>query len=486
MKKIYLILLVLIGISISCTKDFEDFNTNKKRPTEVPGGMLFANSQVALSDQQATPNVNLNIWRYISQYLTSTTYLDEPNYDIVTRGISNLQYRTYYRDILNDLKDAKAVIAAEVAVGEIALAEQKNRICIVDLVEVYTYQLLVDIFGDIPYTQALDITNLNPKYDDAFTIYKDLLERVNEDKAGLNDSYGSFGTDDQYYQGDVAMWKKFANTLKVRIAINLADVDNTLAKTAIEEAFAGAFGPGENCQLVYPGGTFSNPLYEEMVASGRHDFVAANTIIDAMKSLADPRLPLYFTLFETQVEGQDTAYYIGGIYGTACPYTQYSHVAESILDPAFPMVLLDYTELAFYLAEAAERGYSVGGTAADWYNYGVGSSIVHWGGTEADVVAYLSNPDVNYATAAGNWKQKIGTQAWIAYYMRATEGWTTWRRLDFPVLNLPPLPETDDGKVPARFSYPTNEQTLNATSYYEAASAIGGDLMSTKLFWDKF
>ena len=77
MKKIYLILLVLIGMSISCTKNFEDFNTNKKRPIEAPGGLLFANSQVALSDQQATPNVNLNIWRYISQYLTSTTYLDE-------------------------------------------------------------------------------------------------------------------------------------------------------------------------------------------------------------------------------------------------------------------------------------------------------------------------------------------------------------------------------------------------------------------------
>lgn len=478
MKKIYLILLVLIGMSISCTKNFEDFNTDKKRPTEVPGGMLFANSQVALSDQQATPNVNLNIWRYISQYLTSTTYLDEPNYDIVTRGISDLQFRTYYRDVLNDLQDAKRVINAETTAGEEPLAVQKNRILIIDLVEVYTYQILVDIFGNVPYTQALDTKNLNPKYDDALTIYKDLLRRVSEDITGLNDAYGSFGDDDKYLQGDVAMWKKFANTLKVRIAITLADVDNTLAKTAIEEAYAGAFAPGELCQCSYPGGTFSNPLYEEMVATGRHDFVAANTIIDVMKSFADPRLPLYFTTFNDD--------YVGGIYGTSSPYTQYSHVAEAILDPTLPMVLLDYTELAFYLAEAAERGYSVGASADYYYNYAIGSSIIHWGGTEADVIAYLTNPAVNYATAAGTWKQKIGTQAWIAYYMRATEGWNTWRRLDFPVLNLPPLPETDNGQIPVRFTYPTGEQTLNSTSYYEAGSAIGGDKMSTKLFWDKY
>jgi hypothetical protein len=477
MKKIYLILLVLIGITISCTKNFEDFNTDKKRPNEVPGGMQFANSQIALADQQATPNVNLNIWRYISQYLTSTTYLDEPNYDIVTRNIAQLQFRTYYRDVLADLKQAKASIAAEEAITEEAIAVQSNRILIIDLVEVYVYQILVDIFGNIPYAQALDIENLNPKYDDALIIYKDLLTRVNADIAGLNDAYGSFGTDDVYYQGDVAMWKKFANTLKVRIAINLADVDNTLAKDAIEAAYAGAFAPGENCQLSYPGGTYSNPLYEEMVASGRHDFVAANTIIDKMVSLADPRLPFYFTM------AGDTAY-IGGVYGASSPYTQYSHVADPILEPTYPMVLLDYTELAFYLAEAAERDYEVGNTADFYYNYAIGSSIIHWGGTEADVIAYLSNPDVSYATAPGTWQEKIGTQAWIAYYLRATEGWTTWRRLDFPVLNLPPLPESDDGQIPKRFTYPTNEQTLNTGSYYEASSAIGGDLMSNKLFWD--
>jgi hypothetical protein len=446
---------------------------------EVPGGFLLANAQRALADQTGTTNVNLNIFNLVGQYLTETTYTDEANYDIVNRAIPDGIFLVYYRTVLEDLKEAKVSIAAEVAVGETAIAEQKNRIAIIDLLQVYAYQLLVGTFGNVPYSQALDIANINPKYDDAFTIYKDLLLRTSDDINALDANFGSFGSDDIYMGGDVSMWKKFGNSLKIKIAIMLADVDNTLAKTNIEEAYAGAFAPGEACACAYPGGTFASPVYTDIVQTGRHDWIAANTIIDVMNTLGDPRLPAYFT-----PTGDGT--YIGGPYGESNPYSQYSHLSDIVLGETFPIVMLDYTETAFYLAEAAERGYSVGGTAADYYTYAVGSSIVHWGGTEADAAAYLSKPEVNYSSAAGTYKQKIGTQAWIAYFMRGSEAYNSWRRLDFPVLNLPPSPQTENGQIPVRFTYPVNEQTLNKTSYYEAASAIGGDLMSTKLFWDKF
>ncbi len=477
MKKINLILLVLIGISLSCTKNFEEFNTDTKRPVSVPAQFLFANAQKAFVDQTASTNVNLNNFKLFAQYWTETTYTDESNYDVVNRNCGSLLFRTYYRDILADLKDAKRIINEEVVDGTAATIEKQNRLYIIEIMECFIYQDLVDMFGDVPYTEALDIENIHPVYDDALSIYKDLIARTQAAVGGLDASEGSFGADDLYLGGDVSMWKKLGNTLLVKLAINVANVDAAYAKPIIEGAYAGGFAFGEHASYAYPGGSYSNPLYQDLVQSGRHDFVAANTIVDMMNGLTDPRRAAYFTPIE---DGS----FLGGLYGESNPFAQYSHVADVIQDPTYPMVLADYTELAFYLAEAAERGFSVGGSAATWYENGVRSSFDTWGvGGDAD--AYLAQANVAYATAAGNWKQKIGTQAYIAYYVRGFVGWTSYRRLGFPTLNLPPAPaESANGAVPRRHTYAIAEQTLNGDNYTTAASAIGGDELSTPLFWD--
>jgi hypothetical protein len=99
------------------------------------------------------------------------------------------------------------------------------------------------------------------------------------------------------------------------------------------------------------------------------------------------------------------------------------------------------------------------------------------------VDTYLNDPAVAYGTAAGNYKQKIGTQKWIALYNRGYEAWTEYRRLDYPVLTVP---STAKSGFPNRLTYPTNEQTLNNASYTEAAGKIGKDDVETKIFWDKF
>jgi len=475
MKKLALFLIILIGVTVSCTKDFEDYNTDTKRATEVPGNFVFANAIKALGDQEASTNVNLNVWKLFAQYWTETTYTDESNYDIVNRNIASLLFRTYYRDILSDLKEARRLIESEVVAGEAATVAKENRLHIITIVENYCYHSLVDMFGDIPYSEALDIDNISPKYDDAFEVYKSLLTSTKTATDALNAAHGSFDEGDLYLHGDVAMWKKFGNTFIVRMAINLADVDNALAKSYIEGAYAGGFEFGEDVHLAYPGGTNSNPLFQDLVQSGRNDFVPANTIVDIMNNLNDPRRDDYF-----EINGDA---YTGGLYGYSNPFSQFSHIADEIQEETYPMVIMDYTELAFYLAEAAARGYSVGGSAEDHYKNGIKSSILHWGGTEQDFNDYYAQAAVTYA--AGSWKEKIGTQAWLAYYVRGFVGYTSWRRLDFPTLNIPEAPETPDGQVPKRFTYPINEQTLNAANYTAAAAAIGGDEMNTKLFWDK-
>lgn len=483
MKRIYLVLIVLIGISISCTKNYEDFNTDKKKPVDVPGNSIFANAQKALADQTSSTNVNLNIWKLFAQYWTETTYTDEANFDIFTRTIPDNTFRTYYRDMLSDFANAKIVISEEQAVGDEAINARQNRIHIITLLECYAYQEMVDIFGNIPYSQALDIDNIHPVYDDAATIYSDLIEKVKAATDGLDAGYGSFGSADLYMNGDVAMWKKFGNTLLVKLAINLADVNSALAKSTIEGAYAGAFAFGDVCQISYPGGSNSNQLYIDLVQSGRNDFVPCATIVDIMNSLNDPRRDNYFSLYDNATpDDPSDDYFLGGAYGAPNNFTQNSGIAQPIREPDFPMVMMDYTELAFYLAEAAARGYSVG-DAETWYNNGIKSSILHWEGTEDDYNTYIAQAEVAYDGA--NWKESIGIQAWLAFYIRGLQGYTSWRRLDVPTLVMPPNPDDNaNGQIPTRFTYPVNEQTLNSDSYDQAAAAVGGDFMYTKLFWD--
>ena len=469
MKKIILAFIVLIGISTSCTKDFEDFNKDKKHPTEVPGEYLFANAQKALADQVASTNVNLNIYKMFAQYWTETTYTDEANYDVVNRTIADNTFRVYYRNILNDLNDAKRIVTDEVTEGTDAAIEKENKLLIIDLVMVYCYNRMVDMFGDIPYSEALDIANIAPVYDDASGIYADLISRVTNDLAGLNAAGTSFGSNDLYFGGDVAMWIKFGNTLKVKMGITLADVNPTEGQAAVESAYAGAFEMGELCELVYLGGTNSNPLYQDLIQSGRDDFVPANTIVDIMNDLDDPRRPAYFTLYN------DSAY-VGGDYGYSNTLSQYSHIEPEIQEPTYPITILDYTELAFYLAEAAEHGWNVGGSAADHYASAVTSSFDFWGVDGA----------ADYITANPYSAETLATQAWIAFYVRGFVGWSSWRRLDGPTMNIPPSPaESAGGNVPMRMTFPINEQTLNGANYTAASTAVGGDLLKTKLFWDK-
>lgn len=479
MKKLIFLITILAAFATSCTKNFEDLNSDDKHATKVPGDYLFSNAQKSLGDQIASTNVNLNVFKLWAQYWTETTYTDEANYDIVTRTIPDLTFRTFYRDILSDLKEARRIISEEQPILETDISAKQNRLYIIDLVEAYSYNYLLETFGDIPYTEALDIENISPKYDDAKTVYLDLLSRIKTATDGLNVDAAGFGEADVFFAGDVSMWKKFGNSLQIKMAITLADVDEATARQYIEAAAPGAFAEGEGAFMAYPGtsNATQNPLYLDMVASGRDDFVPANTIIDIMNNLNDPRRDNYF-----EANTEDSTY-VGGVYGESSPFGQLSHVTSTIQTPTYPVDLLDYTEIQFYLAEAAERGFTVEKTAEEYYNEGIRSSILFWGGTEDDVTTYLAQPSVAYATAEGDWKQKIGTQAWLAFYNRGLEGYTIWRRLDAPTFNVPPAIENYN-QIPLRFTYPVNEQTLNASNYAAASSAIGGDLLTTPLFWD--
>ena len=263
MKKILIIVPVLLLLFTSCRKDLSSLNIDKKRAVSAPSYTLFSNGQRNLVDYMASSNVNSNIFRLVTQQWTEVTYVDESQYDLGTRTIPDNWWRAMYKLVLINLEASRKFIPTDVDDPD----QQKNELAMLDITEVYTCYVLVNTFGNIPYHEALDPDNLFPKYDDAKTVYYDLLNRLDADIAALNTSAESFGSADLLYGGDVEKWVKFANSLKLRMGIIIADFDAAKAKTIIEAAAQNAFtSNADNAVFIYYAITpNTNPIWVDLI-----------------------------------------------------------------------------------------------------------------------------------------------------------------------------------------------------------------------------
>lgn len=466
MKKIIIVALSVVTL-FSCAVD-EELNIDKKHPIQVPASGLFTNGTRNFFDLLNSASVNRNVFRLYAQYWSQTTYPDESQYNQTTRKLPDNTFRVVYRNVLKDLEEAKTVFKNEKD------KDLATKTAIIEVMEVYAYSFLVDMFGNVPYSQALTAEKF-PKYDDAKTIYLDLFKRLNKAISDI-DASKTISMGDPVYNGKASLWKKAANSLKLRMAMRLADVDVATSKKYAEEAIKDLISNNaENFGIIYYGSApNTNPLWVQFVQSGRDDFVSSNTMIDMMNDLQDPRRALFFNT----VGGK----YIGGIYGNANASNNFSAISERLKNPSLKGCGVSYAEVEFLLAEAAQRGYSVTGTAAEHYEKGIEASILQWGGTATDVKIYLKVPKIQYDVA--NWKKILATQKWIALFNNGFEGWTTYRFFDYPTLNKVSL-DGDELSVPTRFLYPENESGFNGENKKKAATAIGGDKKDTKIFWDK-
>ena len=476
MKKIIGLALVPLLMLSACKRDITSINVDPKSPNTAPAEALFSSAQKEMADLLTSTNVNTNIFRLIVQYWQETTYTDESRYDIVTRQQPADIWNTIYRDVIRDLRESKKLIPEQLTDPQDA-EMRDNQLAIAEIQEVFAWYYLVTTFGDVPYKEALDITNQQPKYDKQQDIYNDLLARLDAAIAKLNPDADGFGSSDLLYGGDVEMWMKFANSFKLKMGMTIADADPAKAKATVESAVtAGVFESNDDNAVFHylsaPPNT--NPVWVDLVQSGRKDFVAASTIVNRVQTLNDPRLEAFFT--EDAAGG-----YSGGQPGASSNYATFSKPDEALTDPEAPATLLSYAEVEFFLAEAKERGFNVPGTAAQHYANAVTASILEWGGTTAEATAYLLRSGVAYSSA--NWKQRIGEQKWIALYNRGWDEWIEWRRLDYPQL----VKATGAvSEIPVRFTYPIPEQNLNTANFEAASASVGGNEVTTKLFWDKF
>lgn len=480
MKKLLLPIFVLSLVLGSC--DVTSLNENEKDPTDVPADPLFTNAQVSLGTFIHNSNVNLNIFKLIAQYWTTTTYVDEPQYQLDNRTIPSNVWIEIYRDILVDLQEAEAIVNNNDLLDD---EVRQNKLATLEIMDIYSYYLLVTIWGNVPYSESLNFENTQPTFDDAEDIYMDLLDRLDAAIAQFNTNAAGFGGADIFYgqaANPIEQWIKFANALKMRLAITVADAEGfeQRAQTAIEEASPNAFtSNADNAVIPFQAAPpHTNPVWEALVQSGRDDYLPSEPFVSRLNNLNDPRRPIFMDTTATGV-------YTGGDYGEQNDYADFSHFSAEIERQDRQGMILGYSEVEFIRAEAAARGYNVAGTAAENYAEAIRADMEYWEVPTAEIDAYLAQPEVAYSTAGGDFRQTIGSQKWLALFLQGHQGWTEFRRLGYPVLEAPPEAAAGaGGEVPVRFTYPIDEQNFNFANYEQAAEAIGGDELTTRLFWD--
>ena len=467
-----------------CRKDFEEINSNPNEPTAVSPGFLMTSAQKATMDRVYDSFWGSRRAMQTAQYWSSNQYSNESRYQY-RDATANGAWASLYAGPLQDLQTIIDLNSGDNAADYSGYGDNVNQIAVCQLLQAWTFQHLSDAFGAIPMSEALaGVSNTTPVYDSQADVYSGLITLIDGALSGMNVS-GAGPQGDQIYGGDMAQWAKFGNSLKLRVAMRMADVNPGAAQAAAEAALSSGSiiaGNEDNALFNYlSGAPNNNPINED--AKTRNDFAASNTMVDYLASLNDPRMGVYFSPSVTSGEYAGEAYGLSEENAALTPDDDVSQRGAAILAGDLAGIYFDAAQTHFLAAEAAERGWASILSAEEHYNAAIGLNMNYWGiDDQAAIDAYLAQESVAYSTADGAWNEKIGRQKWVALYMQGYEGWAEYRRLDFGLLQeCADGALQGDGSVPARFEYPIDEQTLNNANW-SAASA--GNSWNDKMWWD--
>jgi hypothetical protein len=470
-KNIFLALLATAALT-SCVQDLLDTNKNPNEAQIAQPDYLLTNAIKSSVDTYWGTTNNLDGTLLFAQHVAKIQYTEIDRY-IASNTTFESPWKSFYSQGLRDLAEI-------IKIGE--TENQPNYKAVATIFRSWVFLLLTDAYGDIPYSQAININEyITPAYDAQKDVYHGLLNDL-KTAVALIDPTKKAISGDVIYSGNLTKWKKFANSLRYRIALRIADKEPEVAKQAIAEIpVADLIGDGETAQLVYLTSPNQNPI--ALFFETRDDYRVSKSIVETLKSLNDPRLPV----FANKTETATPEIYIGVPNGlttsaaSALGFSKTSKIGTYFTSPQTPGVILSTAEVLFGRAEAAARGFTTE-NAETLYNQAIKASLKQFGITSDDVVnAYLAQPSVKYNSA--NYKQSIGVQKWIALFGQGLEAFAEWRRLDYP--QLPPaVAGTLDGKIPVRYIYPGSEQSLNLKNYKAAVARQGADALTTKLWFD--
>ena len=484
MKRIYqytaAILLLTFGTVTSCTSDFEEINTDPNNPVSISPSLLLPNAIQTVVDRywgHSTRYQRLNIDAAMCwiQHLSRNIYINAEgdSYEIPLT-ISSGTWNSIYNESLINFERVKTLSSPG------ASYENANYLGIAMTMQSFAFAYLTDVFGPIPYSEALQGTaeeSINsPKYDSQEEIYAGILSDLME----ANDMLSMDGPaveGDILFNGDIMKWKRFTNSLALRIANRQAEKKPAESRAIMAQILGdpAKYPIFENVEQAAELHHFDvigsrNKMFD--VFSTRSDWNISSTLIDKLLELDDERITVY-------AQPLDDGSYAGlpnGLTDAAAGTYNASRIGLKYLDPTAPSVLMTYAELEFIKAEAALDG-DIEGDAAGFLESAIKASFRQQG---------LTMPDDYMGRIGGVTKESIMTQKWIALFGQGVEAWNEYRRTGYPVMP-PPNPNavfSNEGVLPTRIEYPSSEYSLNKANLDEGITKLGGsDNMRTPLWW---
>jgi hypothetical protein len=518
-----LITICAVLLFVGCDKDFEKINTNPYAITSINPALLFAGAQ---RTHIGTWNgEHMIVQQFVVPYNTGANLGFNFNEDI--DGVSNPKWDQSYAGGANgNNAPVKNLVQALLLLGD--NTTQVNLKSMIRIWKAQIFMGLVDEYGDVPYSEAGKAVSeviFYPKYDDDAAIYDDLYKELKEATAALNPA-GDYVSADVFYGANaqptvktanaadqVAKWKKLGNSLLLRLGMRYSKVNASKAQSIVAEAFAGGVmtSNADNAFVKNDGTLYAQPDNAALQNFSQFNY-AAEPFVNQLKSTNDPRAKFMIAEFadpgkvsndpnpDTVLANQfgvpigktDAQLSVAPYRGTRGGGLNYSQFNIRVLaSPAAPEFYVTYAQTALLLAEAAKRGWIPGGDASaqTYYENAIRADMAVYSSypgttpiSSTDINGYVERPGVAYNPTDA--LKLINTQYWIVNIRNGTEAWANFRRSGFPVLSPNLFNNNLNGGFVRRMSYPNVEASANTANYQAATAAIGGDKLTSKVFWD--
>lgn len=476
MKPIYLFILTCCFFSFSCTKNFEDINTDPNRIDKISPGTLLNPIiyEMASFNTLRADDFTNDLMQVMIPFPSAQGGIHR--YD-VGEATGNSTWNTSYRWLINIKEMRNASIAAE----------DPNYEAIAMTLNAWVYSNLTDCFGDVPMAEAVrgDEGLFRPRFDKQSEIYPKLIDQLDSANAKFVTNRAMVFGSDILFNNNVSNWKKFCNSLRMRLLLRVskrAEMDswNRLAEMVNNATKYPVFTKNDEAAVLKISGTVPNVSPWGRAIDFTTFRASGGFFIDSLNALNDPRRAKWMS----QARAMDGTTQIG-YKGIPAGYTgnesQFQYIPSNFVVAlaTAPMIslIMTYAEVEFIKAELAQRGV-IATDAKSHYEKGVKAAIELWGATmPAD---YFTNPSAAYDGTL----EKIMLQKYYALFFNDYQQWFEYRRTGLPVLPV------NDGMlnnkvVPVRFRYPVPVQISNGTNYDEAVGWMGGDNINIKVWWEK-